>query len=70
MIAVTLTEHRFGSVSPRLLFSAELRGAIGSLTALWYRLNTGEGQFVDVSMQESACSVQHECSTDVGREQS
>jgi benzylsuccinate CoA-transferase BbsE subunit len=31
-------------------------GAIGSLTALWYRMNSGEGQFVDVSMQESAAA--------------
>jgi benzylsuccinate CoA-transferase BbsE subunit len=31
-------------------------GAIGSLTALWYRMNSGEGQYVDVSMQESAAA--------------
>jgi benzylsuccinate CoA-transferase BbsE subunit len=31
-------------------------GAIGSMTALWYRMNSGEGQFVDVSMQESAAA--------------
>ena len=31
-------------------------GAIGSMTALWYRMNTREGQFVDVSMQESAAA--------------
>jgi benzylsuccinate CoA-transferase BbsE subunit len=30
--------------------------AIGSMTALWYRMNSGEGQFVDVSMQESAAA--------------
>jgi crotonobetainyl-CoA:carnitine CoA-transferase CaiB-like acyl-CoA transferase len=24
------------------------------MTALWHRINTGEGQFVDVSMQEAA----------------
>ena len=29
-------------------------GAVGAMTALWYRTNTGEGQFVDVSMQEAA----------------
>ncbi len=29
-------------------------GAIGAMTALWHRTNTGEGQFVDVSMQEAA----------------
>jgi benzylsuccinate CoA-transferase BbsE subunit len=29
-------------------------GAVGSMTALWHRNNTGEGQFVDVSMQEAA----------------
>jgi benzylsuccinate CoA-transferase BbsE subunit len=31
-------------------------GAIGTLTAIWYRHNAGEGQQVDVSMQESAVS--------------
>lgn len=31
-------------------------GAIGSLTAFWYKMSTGEGQFVDVSMQESAAA--------------
>lgn len=31
-------------------------GAIGTMTAIWYRNNTGEGQHVDVSMQESALS--------------
>jgi benzylsuccinate CoA-transferase BbsE subunit len=31
-------------------------GAIGSLAAYTYRLDTGEGQMVDVSMQESAVS--------------
>jgi benzylsuccinate CoA-transferase BbsE subunit len=30
--------------------------AVGSMTALWHRTNTGEGQFVDVSMQEAAAS--------------
>jgi benzylsuccinate CoA-transferase BbsE subunit len=30
--------------------------AIGTLTALWYLQNTGEGQYVDVSMQECAAS--------------
>ncbi|MDD5700586.1 MAG: CoA transferase [Dehalococcoidales bacterium] len=29
-------------------------GAVGSMTALWHRINTGEGQYVDVSMQEAA----------------
>ena len=37
-----------------LLGGAE--GAIGSLTAYFYRMNTGEGQHVDVSMQEAAVS--------------
>ncbi len=31
-------------------------GAIGTMTALWHRTNGGGGQFVDVSMQESAIS--------------
>ena len=31
-------------------------GAIGTMTAIWHRNNTGEGQHVDVSMQESALS--------------
>jgi len=31
--------------------------AIGAITAYWYRLNTGEGQFVDVSMQEANMSA-------------
>ena len=30
--------------------------AVGALTALWHRINTGEGQHVDVSMQECAMS--------------
>jgi len=31
-------------------------GAIGTMTAIWHRNNTGRGQHVDVSMQESALS--------------
>lgn len=31
-------------------------GAIGAMTAYWYRTNTGEGQFVDVSIQEATMS--------------
>ena len=31
-------------------------GAIGTMTTIWHRNNTGEGQHVDVSMQESALS--------------
>lgn len=31
-------------------------GAIGTMTSIWHRNNTGEGQHVDVSMQESALS--------------
>jgi len=37
---------------------AGLHGAMGGLTALWYRQKTGEGQYVDVSIQECiACTV-------------
>ncbi len=31
-------------------------GAVGTMAAIWYRHNTGQGQHVDVSMQESALS--------------
>jgi benzylsuccinate CoA-transferase BbsE subunit len=31
-------------------------GAIGAMTAFWYRNQTGEGQFVDVSIQEATMS--------------
>ncbi len=41
---------------PQAMFFGGAEGAIGSMTALWYRLNTGEGQFVDVSIQESTIS--------------
>ena len=36
---------------------AGAEAAIGAMTAYWHRLNTGEGQFVDVSMQESNMSA-------------
>jgi benzylsuccinate CoA-transferase BbsE subunit len=41
---------------PQASFFAGCEAAIGSMSALWYRTNTGEGQFVDVSMQESTMS--------------
>ena len=36
---------------------AGCEAAIGAMIAYWHRLNTGEGQFVDVSMQESNMSA-------------
>jgi crotonobetainyl-CoA:carnitine CoA-transferase CaiB-like acyl-CoA transferase len=36
---------------------AGAEAAIGAMTAYWHRLDTGEGQFVDVSMQESNMSA-------------
>ncbi len=42
---------------PQATFFGGAEGAIGSMTAFWHRLNTGEGQFVDVSMQESTISA-------------
>jgi benzylsuccinate CoA-transferase BbsE subunit len=41
---------------PQTYLFGGCEGAIGSLMAYYYRLSTGEGQFVDVSMQESALS--------------
>jgi crotonobetainyl-CoA:carnitine CoA-transferase CaiB-like acyl-CoA transferase len=41
---------------PQTFLFGGCEGAIGTLMAYYYRLNTGEGQFVDVSMQESAIS--------------
>ncbi|MBN1188446.1 MAG: CoA transferase [Dehalococcoidales bacterium] len=41
---------------PQTCFFGGTECAIGSLTAYTYLLDTGEGQFVDVSMQESAVS--------------
>jgi benzylsuccinate CoA-transferase BbsE subunit len=41
---------------PQTYLFGGCEGAIGSLTAYLYRLDTGEGQFVDVSMQEAAVS--------------
>jgi benzylsuccinate CoA-transferase BbsE subunit len=41
---------------PQAMFFGGAEGAVGSMTALWHRLNTGEGQFVDVSIQESTIS--------------
>jgi benzylsuccinate CoA-transferase BbsE subunit len=42
--------------SPQASFFGGAEAAIGSMTAYWHRINTGEGQFVDVSMQESTMS--------------
>jgi benzylsuccinate CoA-transferase BbsE subunit len=42
---------------PQATFFGGAEGAIGSLAAYWYRTNTGEGQFVDVSIQESTMSA-------------
>jgi benzylsuccinate CoA-transferase BbsE subunit len=36
---------------------AGAEAAIGAMIAYWHRLNTGEGQFVDVSMQEANMSA-------------
>ncbi len=41
---------------PQTYLFGGCEGAIGALTAYLYRLDTGEGQFVDVSMQEAAVS--------------
>jgi crotonobetainyl-CoA:carnitine CoA-transferase CaiB-like acyl-CoA transferase len=41
---------------PQTFLFGGCEGAIGTLMAYYYRLTTGEGQFVDVSMQESALS--------------
>jgi crotonobetainyl-CoA:carnitine CoA-transferase CaiB-like acyl-CoA transferase len=39
---------------PQAGFFGGAEGAIGSIAAMWHRLNTGEGQYVDVSLQECA----------------
>jgi benzylsuccinate CoA-transferase BbsE subunit len=41
---------------PQTALYGGTEAAIGALTALWHRQNTGEGQYVDVSMQECAGS--------------
>jgi crotonobetainyl-CoA:carnitine CoA-transferase CaiB-like acyl-CoA transferase len=41
---------------PQAYLFGGCEGVIGSMAAYIYRLDTGEGQFVDVSMQESAVS--------------
>ncbi len=41
---------------PQTFLFGGCEGAIGSLMAYYYRMMTGEGQFVDVSMQEPAIS--------------
>lgn len=42
---------------PQTSLFAGAEAAVGSMTAYWYRMETGEGQFVDVSMQESNMSA-------------
>ncbi len=42
---------------PQASIFAGCEGAIGSMIAYWYKLSSGEGQFVDVSMQESNISA-------------
>jgi benzylsuccinate CoA-transferase BbsE subunit len=42
---------------PQASLYAGCEGAIGAMTAYWYRLTSKEGQFVDVSMQESNMSA-------------
>ena len=42
---------------PQASLYAGCECAIGVMTAYWYRLTSGEGQFVDVSMQESNISA-------------
>jgi benzylsuccinate CoA-transferase BbsE subunit len=41
---------------PQTFLFGGCEGAIGALMAYYYRMNTNEGQFVDVSMQEAALS--------------
>jgi benzylsuccinate CoA-transferase BbsE subunit len=41
---------------PQAALFGGTEAAIGSMTALWYKMNSGEGQYVDVSMQESAAA--------------
>jgi benzylsuccinate CoA-transferase BbsE subunit len=41
---------------PQTALYGGTEAAMGALTALWHRQNTGEGQYVDVSMQECAGS--------------
>lgn len=42
---------------PQASIYSGCEAAIGSMTAYWYKLSSGEGQFVDVSMQESNISA-------------
>ncbi len=41
---------------PQACLFGGMEGAIGAVAAIWHRLRTGEGQYVDVSMQECAVS--------------
>jgi benzylsuccinate CoA-transferase BbsE subunit len=41
---------------PQASFFGGAEGALGAMTAYWYRNQTGEGQFVDVSIQEATMS--------------
>jgi crotonobetainyl-CoA:carnitine CoA-transferase CaiB-like acyl-CoA transferase len=42
--------------APQATLFGGAESAIGAIAAYWYRLSSGEGQFVDVSMQESAAA--------------
>lgn len=42
---------------PQASFFGGAEAAIGAMAAIWYRNNTEEGQFIDVSMQESTMSA-------------
>ncbi len=41
---------------PQACLFGGIEGTVGAMFALWHRLNTGEGQYVDVSMQECEIS--------------
>ena len=43
--------------APQSFFLGSQHGAVGSLTALYHREMTGEGQWVDVSIQETICGT-------------
>jgi benzylsuccinate CoA-transferase BbsE subunit len=41
---------------PQASFYGGMEAAVGAMSALWYRNQTGQGQFIDVSIQESTMS--------------